>query len=240
MKVGSGELYTGLKLLDGSHELPSGGSCLVEAAIFAAGFEYQAVGCGADAPSCFCPTLSDMCITINDILPEGPRQKLMKYLPMLPGSYHGVGLQRRREKLAVIMTTREILYRVLLSLGERKQARFVRVATSPQYLVRKMEELDHQLLFKYYLRDMLQLQEAFERYLVMGPHPAESTANWFLVHYRQMSMDSPSRKKGRRYLPTSFFFTLLDAVFALGKVGNVPPEVLNPRLIELERMREVA
>ena len=67
------------ELKSGSHEFPgpSGGTCINEAAIVAAGFEYRAVKSAKDCPPCFCPVLSEFAIVVNDQLGLEDRQSLM-------------------------------------------------------------------------------------------------------------------------------------------------------------------
>lgn len=76
------------KLLSGSHKFPGpdGGTCINEAAIVAAGFEYKRVVSPHDLPECFCKTLGGLLIRLNDSLDNKNRQKLIKYIPILPGS----------------------------------------------------------------------------------------------------------------------------------------------------------
>lgn len=77
------------KLRKGSHEFPGpdGGTCINEAAIVAAGFEYQAVKSAADCPPCFCPVLSAFAIVVNDFLREDERNALlMPLVTRLAGS----------------------------------------------------------------------------------------------------------------------------------------------------------
>jgi hypothetical protein len=77
------------KLLAGTHEWPGpdGGTCINEAAIVAAGFAYRSIRSPADCPPCFCPILSAYLIKVNDIFDDASRQKLIKFIPKLPGSY---------------------------------------------------------------------------------------------------------------------------------------------------------
>lgn len=76
------------KLLSGSHKFPGpdGGTCINEAAIVAAGFEYKRILSPHDLPECFCKTLGGLLIRLNDSLDDKNRQQLIKYIPILPGS----------------------------------------------------------------------------------------------------------------------------------------------------------
>lgn len=79
-------LHTSLILKVGSHDLPSEGTCLVEAAIFAAGFKYRSVSGICNLPDCFCPVISSYAIALNDILDDVPRQRLIPFIPRLMDS----------------------------------------------------------------------------------------------------------------------------------------------------------
>lgn len=76
------------KLREGSHPFPGpdGGTCINEAAIVAAGFEYRKVGSYEDFPPCFCPVLGQFAIVVNDNLPDRDRQTLMPLVTRLAGS----------------------------------------------------------------------------------------------------------------------------------------------------------
>lgn len=76
------------KLRHGSHEFPGpdGGTCINEAAIVAAGFEYRKIGSYEDFPPCFCPVLGQFAIVVNDNLSDGERQSLMPLVTRLAGS----------------------------------------------------------------------------------------------------------------------------------------------------------
>lgn len=89
------------KLLSGSHEFPGpdGGTCINEAAIVAAGFEYKAVSSPQDLPPCFSQPIAKLAMTINDFMPDDLRQKLMKYVCRLAGSADIEEVEKRREAL---------------------------------------------------------------------------------------------------------------------------------------------
>lgn len=76
------------ELRAGSHEFPGphGGTCINEAAIVAAGFEYREVASWRDCPSCFCPTLAQFAIMVNDGSPDHIRKLLMPLVSSLAGS----------------------------------------------------------------------------------------------------------------------------------------------------------
>lgn len=87
------------RLLSGSHKFPGpdGGTCINEAAIVAAGFEYNAVSSADDCPPCFSRVLSSYAISLNDSLPDGRRQELlMPFVTRLAGTADTPEIEWRR------------------------------------------------------------------------------------------------------------------------------------------------
>jgi hypothetical protein len=76
------------KLLSGPHEFPGpdGGTCINEAAIVAAGFEYKTVNNYKDLPRCFSPVIGAALIEANDMASDPDRQHLMWFVARLSGS----------------------------------------------------------------------------------------------------------------------------------------------------------
>ena len=77
------------KLLKGSHDFPgpSGGTCINEAAIVAAGFKYQEVGTTLDMPPCFSRVICAYALMINDLMPDNIRtEKLAPFITRLAGT----------------------------------------------------------------------------------------------------------------------------------------------------------
>ncbi len=100
------------KLLKGSHEFPGsdGGTCLNEAAIVAAGFEYRSVSSSADCPSCFSPVLSAYAIALNDGLPDDLRQSLLlPFVTRLAGTRGSDEIERQRLDFIVLGCIRTLL-----------------------------------------------------------------------------------------------------------------------------------
>ena len=65
------------ELKKGSHEFPgpNGGTCINEAAIVAAGFEYKEVSSVKDMPPCFSKVICSYALTLNDLMPDEIRNK---------------------------------------------------------------------------------------------------------------------------------------------------------------------
>lgn len=100
------------KLKKGSHEFPgpNGGTCINEAAIVAAGFEYKAVGSAEDCPPCFSRPLAQIAIGINDVITEDfIRQRLL--MPFV------VRLSGTRDKTAVELRRCEYIHDNILALS---------------------------------------------------------------------------------------------------------------------------
>ena len=67
------------ELKKGSHECPGpeGGTCINEAAIVAAGFEYKAVGDASDCPPCFSRVFAAYALALNDWMPDKARNNYL-------------------------------------------------------------------------------------------------------------------------------------------------------------------
>src|SRR4028119_1664165 len=69
----------------GSHRFPgeNGGTCINEAAIVAAGFEYQPVRSVHAMPSCFSRPICSLAMSLNDQASDRERQRLLPYVTRL-------------------------------------------------------------------------------------------------------------------------------------------------------------
>jgi hypothetical protein len=61
-------------LSQGAHATPADGKCAMEWVSFIAGEPHS------DQPKCVSPMLKSFCITLNDSLPDGQRQRMRPYL----------------------------------------------------------------------------------------------------------------------------------------------------------------
>jgi hypothetical protein len=107
------------KLLSGSHDFPGpdGGTCINEAAIIAAGFEYKSVQSVNDCPPCFSNPLSTYLIGLNDRMPDDERQRLMRFVTRLSGSADTPEVEQQRAELIALRTIQRILPPVLIKAG---------------------------------------------------------------------------------------------------------------------------
>ena len=99
-------------LKSGSHEFPGpdGGTCINEAAIVAAGFEYRMVGSADDCPPCFSRPIAAFAIMLNDTMPHGLRQELlMPFLMRLAGTADTPEVERRRYEFILFGLLREVI-----------------------------------------------------------------------------------------------------------------------------------
>src|SRR5829696_4991924 len=73
------------KLKQGSHPFPGkdGGTCVNEAAIVAAGFEYRPVRRVEDMPECFSRPVCHFAMQLNDIASHAQRQRLLPFVTRL-------------------------------------------------------------------------------------------------------------------------------------------------------------
>ncbi len=73
------------KLKAGSHQFPGpdGGTCINEAALVAAGFEYKPISRADDMPSCFSRPICHLAMWLNDHATEAGRQRLLPFVTRL-------------------------------------------------------------------------------------------------------------------------------------------------------------
>lgn len=100
------------ELKKGSHEFPGpdGGTCVTEAAVVAAGFEYKKINSAADAPACFSLPITTYAIYINDLMPDGIRKELLlPFVTRLAGTADDVDTELRRAEFIVTETSNRII-----------------------------------------------------------------------------------------------------------------------------------
>ncbi|MGA8615532.1 MAG: hypothetical protein WB760_28400 [Xanthobacteraceae bacterium] len=114
------------KLLGGSHEFPGpdGGTCIMEAAIVAAGFAYRAVESEADCPPCFSPVLARAAISLNDQMPDDTRQELlMPFVTRLVGTADSREKEIERAEFITVQIVKRVLSLLFRVIGPRACAR---------------------------------------------------------------------------------------------------------------------
>ncbi|MEO1169938.1 MAG: hypothetical protein AAFW97_14630 [Pseudomonadota bacterium] len=109
---------TEVKLAVGSHDSPQQGLCVMEMVAWFAGEEHS------DRPQCACPVLGRFAMNLNDAMPGGVRDRLLKPLvPLLAGTRDPESEIVRAEYLAM-QVVRSTLPPVLrqVGLGEHADA----------------------------------------------------------------------------------------------------------------------
>ena len=99
------------KLLSGSHDFPGpdGGTCINEAAIVAAGFEYKKISSAHDCPPCFSRPIAAYAIRLNDSMPDQLRQELLiPFVVRLSGTSDTKEMELARAKFMVIAGVQRI------------------------------------------------------------------------------------------------------------------------------------
>jgi hypothetical protein len=73
------------KLKAGSHPFPGkdGGTCINEAALVAAGFEYKPIRAAEEMPDCFSRPICRFAMLLNDEATDDERQRLLPYVTRL-------------------------------------------------------------------------------------------------------------------------------------------------------------
>ena len=94
------------KLLRGSHEFPGkhGGTCINEAAIVAAGFEYRRVCTVQDMPSCFSRPICQFAMFLSDQASNEVRQRLLPFVTRLACADSEEVEQQRQRYISAKMT----------------------------------------------------------------------------------------------------------------------------------------
>jgi hypothetical protein len=73
------------KLKEGSHPFPGkdGGTCINEAALIAAGFEYRPIRGVEEMPECFSRPICRLAMQLNDTASDAQRQRLLPFVTRL-------------------------------------------------------------------------------------------------------------------------------------------------------------
>jgi len=99
------------KLTHGSHPFPGkdSGTCINEAAIVAAGFEYQAVRRVEDMPECFSRPICRLAMRLNDSADDVERQQLIRFVTRLACA-DTPEVERQRAAYIQSRTTRQLTF----------------------------------------------------------------------------------------------------------------------------------
>src|SRR5947199_69037 len=101
----------GWNLLRGGHKFPGpdGGTCINEAAVVVAGFEYRRINSSFDMPDCFSRVISAYALRLNDVMNDEQRQRLVPFVPRLAGSADTLKIERQRSRIIIMRACREIV-----------------------------------------------------------------------------------------------------------------------------------
>jgi hypothetical protein len=113
------------RLLSGSHKFPGpdGGTCINEAAVVAADFEYRAVQRAGDCPACFSWVIAGYSIPLNDAMSDELRQELlMPFVTRLAGTADSPEREIERARYIAIQTIKRILPISLRAVGLEEHA----------------------------------------------------------------------------------------------------------------------
>lgn len=124
------QFLTTISLKRGSHELPSEGSCAMEVAALAAGYEWRKVQSAADLPPCMSRVIGAYVIGLNDEMPDDERQKLLKYVTRMSGTRGTAAEEQARAEHLVMHAAKPAAVSALRSAGLNAEAENVAKATT--------------------------------------------------------------------------------------------------------------
>ena len=107
------------KLKSGSHDFPGpdGGTCINEAAIVAAGFEYKSVKSAGDCPPCFSQPISTFAIHLNDQMPDLIRNDLLlPFVTRLSGTADTPEIEAKRTEYIILQIARRMIAKCLVGI----------------------------------------------------------------------------------------------------------------------------
>ncbi len=105
------------KLKRGSHYFPGpdGGTCINEAALVAAGFEYRRIASVHQMPACFSRPICALAMWLNDLSTDEQRQRLLPYVTRLACADTPEVEQKRTDYIH--RCTRGLMFRISLDRG---------------------------------------------------------------------------------------------------------------------------
>ena len=107
------------KLKAGSHKFPGkdGGTCVNEAALVAAGFEYRPIRQAEDMPDCFSRPICRFAMWLNDEVTEAKRQRLLPFVTRLACA-DTPEVERERAAYIAFHSKRAVTFRECLKVLE--------------------------------------------------------------------------------------------------------------------------
>lgn len=225
------------KLLKGSHEFPgpNGGTCINEAAIVAAGFEYREISCAEDCPPCFSLPISAMAIVLNDLMPDDMRQELLlPFVTKLSGTADTPAIERQRAEFICLEHCRRVLPTMIRYYGgdERVAQQFVELKTIKEalyFIENGISSFSNMFADKAFQRHLARLLQALQ---VLSYGDIESIGP-ILCDVLYYGPKMPYPLMGICFkIETQI---MADAI----KLGNYPKETVNDVLAAQERLDSV-
>jgi len=104
-------------LAKGSHRSAEAGACMMEAAAYIAGEPWT------DCPTCVCPAVASFARQLNDAMPDGLRDELLRPLVLLTiGTRGSADAQQRRAYIAADYAVHDAAPAALRAAGLRDEA----------------------------------------------------------------------------------------------------------------------
>jgi hypothetical protein len=212
---------TEITLKQGSHRLPSEGSCAMEVAILAAGYGWKQVKDISDLPECMSHVIGGYVISLNDSMPDDIRQKLMPFVTRMSGTKASLEIENKRALYLTINAGKHKLKTLLGFYGFDK-------------FHRKIDKCDNALdlcLLSIKIEDDETFTKEFDLPYV------RSTLSFIRNYLAHASLSEPeystlgagnlyklSRIVGRRNFDWGYYIQLLDDVLKIGPQSD-PVEV---------------
>src|SRR5215212_454861 len=107
------------KLRRGSHQFPGqdGGTCINEAAVVAAGYQYRPVNSVEDMPRCFSRPICGFAMHLNDLASDTERQQLLPFITRLACA-DSPEIERQRETYIVSRNRGRLAFQQRLEILE--------------------------------------------------------------------------------------------------------------------------
>jgi hypothetical protein len=107
------------KLKQGSHPFPGkdGGTCINEAAVVAAGYEYRPIRAAEDMPECFSRPICRFAMRLNDEASDPDRQQLLAFVTRLACA-DTPEVEREREMYIAFHSKRRLTFQQSLKVLE--------------------------------------------------------------------------------------------------------------------------
>jgi hypothetical protein len=213
------------KLLPGSHKFPGpdGGTCITEAAIVAAGFEYRIIHGAKDCPPCFSRVIVRYAIAMNDVFPDKYRQELLlPFVMRLAGTADTPDVEETRQDHITLQTIKRILPLSLMDYLVEDARRFLSDLSS-------MEEFRNSIDGSYQYALKAEIKKLAR--LLLG-HRLDDVS----YEAQAIAFTKYTAKLHGRQEVYQIAASILDEIIKLGKNSDIDFALANSRL---EKQREL-